>query len=360
MVFIYHIVNSKMLPAISSPYGSTYEGILYFLGTFRYGVEIFFMISGYVIVGSLRRHANLKNFLIDRAIRIFPTWMPIVILLFLGGIAGYYTGASYVAGGLFDGHNPWSWFAHFFTNLLFMPPVIPVPLVHPAAWSLSYECCFYLIASMTFFAFYFPKGKKVLWVFAGIFVLMAFNTFPRALFFVPGVLAAMYEKEIQENRRGLLCPTLGWVSFLLLWRGTGADPAEAGIYITDWLGDERGLFIIPSLLAGTYMFFTFVAQKGFLSRILNIPFMQFYGNVSYAFYLWSPIVMMVCKVFSYKFVPEIGIWGSIALFTISSFIISTIVSWLNWRIIEKGLAAYLKKWLGREGRKTVRPASAEA
>src|SRR4051812_30356131 len=77
-VFAYHVLNSRLPP---SPAGEI-DAVLRWLGeSLRYGVEVFFMISGYVIVQSLRRHATVGAFLRDRALRIFPLWLPIALAL---------------------------------------------------------------------------------------------------------------------------------------------------------------------------------------------------------------------------------------------------------------------------------------
>ena len=46
-----------------------------FLHLGRYGVEIFFLISGYLITESLRRKADIRVLLIERSIRLHPAYI---------------------------------------------------------------------------------------------------------------------------------------------------------------------------------------------------------------------------------------------------------------------------------------------
>src|SRR5580704_6359250 len=46
------------------------------------GVDLFFMISGYLITASLIRHANVRTFLTDRVIRIYPVFLFLHLCLF--------------------------------------------------------------------------------------------------------------------------------------------------------------------------------------------------------------------------------------------------------------------------------------
>ena len=56
-VFVYHLGNAGVIPF---PHGDVLrDGITYVWSALRYGVEMFFMISGFVILGSLLRHATV-------------------------------------------------------------------------------------------------------------------------------------------------------------------------------------------------------------------------------------------------------------------------------------------------------------
>ena len=55
-----------------------------------HGVELFFMISGFLIPASLVRHGSLARFFFDRVLRIMPVFLVLHVALFvIGPIVGY-------------------------------------------------------------------------------------------------------------------------------------------------------------------------------------------------------------------------------------------------------------------------------
>ena len=55
-----------------------------------HGVELFFMISGFLIPASLVRHGSLPQFFFDRVLRIMPVFVVLHLALFsIGPMVGY-------------------------------------------------------------------------------------------------------------------------------------------------------------------------------------------------------------------------------------------------------------------------------
>src|SRR5690606_35968119 len=85
-VFVFHVVNSG-LPTFPWFTGSWLE--TYFFESLKFGVELFFGISGYVIVGALARAPSLKAFAWDRVTRIYPVlWASLLAITLLATVAG--------------------------------------------------------------------------------------------------------------------------------------------------------------------------------------------------------------------------------------------------------------------------------
>lgn len=327
------------------------DALRHFVQSFRYGVEIFFMISGYVIIGSLRRHNTLKGFFRDRFIRIYPTWIPLHLLSFIGG--------PLLARGIFETFDPGLWTISFFTNLFFLTPVVPLPTVHPPTWSLCYEWVFYGMSGL--FVFILLRNSKTTKITSFVMylglVLLLLNYFPRAVFFIPGVILALYKPFFDQYQKLFFLPVISFLIFLLSWKATGINYAERAVegeQIIDWLIDGRAIYMVIALISGFYFFACIVYAQGWLSKIFTHPIMQFYGNISYAFYLWSPVAMLFARFFvEIVFMPWANIWVSILIYTIVSLILSTIVSYLNWIYIEKKFTSYIKeRWIGTEDKKT--------
>jgi peptidoglycan/LPS O-acetylase OafA/YrhL len=55
----------------------------------KYGVLLFFLVSGYVIPMSLERHGSLRRFWIGRLCRIYPAYLAAIALVLLLSAAGW-------------------------------------------------------------------------------------------------------------------------------------------------------------------------------------------------------------------------------------------------------------------------------
>src|SRR4051794_17724043 len=107
----------------------------------KYGVLLFFLVSGYVIPMSLERHGSLRKFWVGRLFRIYPAYLATIALvvgLATAGLAGYpgWVRADPVTGVL----------AHItmFSDLLGVRGVVRV------FWTLAYEMTFYLVVAGLF------------------------------------------------------------------------------------------------------------------------------------------------------------------------------------------------------------------
>ena len=98
----------------------------------HHGVELFFMISGFVIFMSLDRIQSVKEFMYKRFVRLYPTyWICLSItLLFL----------------LVDNTNQFSFsLRDKILNVLMFQNLLNVPNVDGSYWSLLPELCFYVM-----------------------------------------------------------------------------------------------------------------------------------------------------------------------------------------------------------------------
>src|ERR1700733_14197399 len=174
-VFVYHVYGMGTLwnfwPAEFNP-------VAPFFAAGKHGVEIFFIISGYLITGSLIRHPSAAKFLVDRAIRLYPVFMTIQLIVFGLGPLIHYKWLS--------GISPAGWAVAFVENGLFLPGIFDLPLAQLNAWSLSYEAAFYLLSALSFVL----ARRLGRWpVIAALVLLLAIVIpfYARAVFFLPGV-----------------------------------------------------------------------------------------------------------------------------------------------------------------------------
>jgi len=107
----------------------------------KYGVLIFFLVSGYVIPMSLGRHADLRRFWIGRIFRIFPALLASVVLM----AATIAVGATQLAEPL-RAEPATAVLAH----ISMLPELLGLPGLITVYWTLSYEMTFYLLVAGLF------------------------------------------------------------------------------------------------------------------------------------------------------------------------------------------------------------------
>jgi peptidoglycan/LPS O-acetylase OafA/YrhL len=108
----------------------------------RYGVFLFFIVSGYVIPASLERRGSVSEFWIGRVFRLYPLWA-------IAAAIGLLFALAEVFWGLPDplSRHPWmSALAH----MTMLQDLLGVPNVINVFWTLSYEMAFYLLVTALF------------------------------------------------------------------------------------------------------------------------------------------------------------------------------------------------------------------
>jgi peptidoglycan/LPS O-acetylase OafA/YrhL len=109
--------------------------------TSRYGIMVFFLVSGYIIPASLERRGCVRTFWIGRVFRVYPLWAAVVTVLLAANLLGLaemrdfgQQSAATVA------------VAHvtMFQELLGTPNLLLI------LWTLSYEMAFYLLVVALF------------------------------------------------------------------------------------------------------------------------------------------------------------------------------------------------------------------
>jgi len=108
-----------------------------------WGVDLFFVISGFLIGGILQDRVSssrgVKAFYLRRAFRILPLYYALVLIAFAPALSGSY-GAARI---------PLLSYLFFFQNVSKSFGLIPVPILGPL-WSLAVEEHFYLLAPLAF------------------------------------------------------------------------------------------------------------------------------------------------------------------------------------------------------------------
>lgn len=344
LVFLHHVAHSGLPPG-ADPESLWQLALQDLFMSFGYGVELFFMISGYVIVQSLRRHASVGGFLADRALRIFPVWLPLGLAV---GVACIATGKlGFVAS------EPAWWLPVVLANLALLPPLLPLPLVHPASWSLSYEWLFYLACAAL--ALWWrsaarPRVVLVVWFILAAWLMAAI---PRSLFFLPGVALALAPAAFVPLQRATWLGAVSLLVMLASWYSTGIFAAQFGTPLWSVIAAGHGLAVLVALMAGTHVFACVAAPDDAGWPVLRSRAAQHLGRISYSFYLVHPVAMAVVKPIVVRTVPE-G-WPATFAFLVASALLSWALAYASWALLEQRLARWIKA-RGKAGE--ARPAAA--
>lgn len=323
IVIIYHVYGMAYLSGFFEE--RSRSGMFKVISNFgAIGVNLFFMISGYLIISSLLRHKNIKLFLIDRVIRIYPLFLLLHILLFLIGPISNYSWFSQITVA--------SYLINFFSNVFLLPGIFDLPIAQKNAWSLSYEFTFYILAAWGFSSFFKISYSKIinliLFLSVSLSLVLIHHTM---IFFVLGVIIfyvgnkfdVFYFKYRLYFLTGL--PLFVWLLYVY---------------------EDSNVLSISVLVPSLFLFLNVVKQKGMLNFLLKSNVFQKLGDISYSMYLLHPFVLFGVKIIFSVIDIQMYIKNEyilIILFGLISILITVIVAMASHRLIEVSLTKKIKQ-----------------
>lgn len=235
------------------------------------GVQLFFLLSGFVILMTLEKSKNFQIFIYKRWLRLFPT-------LFIASLLIYVTAPFFYErpAGVPTLYSLFPVF--FFTENVFFNKIfhLNIPELEGAFWSLYIEMKFYIIFGIAYFLF--GKKKAIIFLCLCFFYTLINAFFPfhkpnylNALFthfgwFVSGALAYIYYTQ-HNSKVFYISVVIGFLSLLTTFKYQN--------YPLEYL-------LIGSLFISLF-YITIVYRK---SRfILANKFFLFLGFISYPLYL---------------------------------------------------------------------------
>lgn len=285
----------------------------YFLSTIgNLGVDLFFVISDYLIYGILlRQNQSYARFWKRRVVRIYPVFLAAFITYLL---------LSLVTPGFDKIGSPEIGFGFWLgLNVLLLPGILSIRPLIMVAWSLSYEFLYYLFSPLVVWGLGMWKwtGKSrvafVLGLYAvGYSLLLMFpDERGRLLMFLPGILVYECKRAGLLDRKPHPANQVGALLFLALafyvYFGLNSHPMLwEGPRLLE-IGFDPFLVTIP-LFSLAFFYFCVQAFRptGIISRILSWRPLRYLGNMSYTVYLFHVLALEGVRWLAYKLTPPQG------------------------------------------------------
>lgn len=309
-----------------------------FLNCGAFGVDIFFCISGFMIMFST--HKSTRRFITKRAIRILPLYYIMTVGTFL---------LLLLFPSMFEQTKADPGF--LIKSLLFIPFDIGNGVLQPLmriGWTVNCEIFFYLLFFIAFRISHKYRGL-ICSVFLGIFVLVSrilpidfaplqFYGDPVMLDFIFGIICYYIARGIYNVYQakqtaklfsflsaGCIVVAICIFSLLVITKPT--------INILDFR--RPLLWGIPALLLVLCFFVAGLTLK--TPRLLT-----FIGNMSFSVYLihYYPVMLLDRVVFDFSAYSPLGIFG-----VFISIVLCLACAAVSWYLIEKQLTKLLQKWL---------------
>ncbi|WP_407521466.1 acyltransferase family protein [Methylobacterium oryzisoli] len=311
----------------------TYEGYRA-LASLQAGVDVFFVISGFIMYHSTDGGSALdaREFFVRRLLRIVPLYwlatfsMVFIILLFPQ--LGQSVKSSFVNAD------------HLIASLLFIPMASPVapslslPLL-PTGWTLNYEMFFYSVFAVAMACGAQRQGQVGTIVVATLGALALVGILNDA----PGPLGFYTDPIVLEFCFGIIAASI-WRR----WR-IQSQPVACAVFIL-----ACALIIALPIVDPAYRVLRFgviAAALVFAAACISwrsFKFLKLMGDVSYAMYLSHMFALAAIVQIWRRFGPQVGSEYIPILYAIA---VPTVIcgSIVIWRLIEKPIDAALKSAL---------------
>ena len=299
----YSILTVVVLHAFEFSHGPMWLGLTNMLfGNGTLGVDIFFVISGFLITTLLLKESDragaisLPDFYKRRIARIFPasyTYIAVIALLNLAGILHIW----------WRGFIPPSLFCWNYSTLLNIPPAPSTRYTFNHFWSLALEEQFYLVwpACLAFMSR--KNAKRMAWIVVAAmpFVRIAsYALFPKSrpqlnwmfhtsadMILWGALVAFAYSEEVH-----LRLAKKRWFGWATLAYGIAA---VFGMGLAGNLVPGHGRFIDPTLntsFAALLLLWLLSGSNGILRAILEWKPLRWVGIISYSLYIWQQVFLI--------------------------------------------------------------------
>ena len=320
MVVLFHFYSEQTNSPIHEPLKAIFPAAIDWALTYGYlGVQVFFVLSGFVIVNSLHRTwitpGYSANFAVRRSIRLDPPYWTIIGLMALSMVArpgwqGQFRGDS---GGSID---PIGW--GLLANLVYLQDLLGYPSLLGVAWTLCLEVQFYL-ATILMIGLGQRLVGKAAWesgrgLRSGSVALV-----------IPTYLGSLGYWLFIHHRTALGYWHMFSLGALLNWSLTGRIP-RAWFWVAALLPLAGGLALGEPVTVFATVVAAVIAlagEVGFLARGFGSRVLLYLGRISYSLYL---VHLMVGKRCLHKVIAIFGLSTASALLAFGVAIASSVIA----------------------------------
>ncbi len=343
MVLFYHII--RLNPAeVQHP---IFASILRIAEMGWAGVDVFFVLSGFLITSILLRTKKqpgyFKNFYARRILRIFPLYYLTITLIFIAMplISPAQTAST---------RAMWPWYYLYIQNWGNALNLIPTAFAISITWSLAIEEQFYIFWPSIV---YYLDSKKLGFLSAG---LVLFSLFLRL-----GIVTK-FRKLLDYNKffyfatitrlDSLILGALLALAFESEWwtkllKRIAVPVFVVGCGLTAYFASRRpdsplvdnylmftyGYTVIALTSAALIVMLTTFAETNPLRGVFRSGVLRFFGKYSYAIYLFHMLPLLIFQ----RMFTDYG-WDGLAawlLFNALSLGVAVVMALLSWNLLEK-------------------------
>ncbi|WP_242138296.1 acyltransferase [Sphingomonas sp. TREG-RG-20F-R18-01] len=291
------------------------------------GVDLFFVLSGFLMWAITDAASRPGPFLVDRAKRIVPSYWIVTSVMVAGALCGLFPAVRLTVG-------------HVVSSYAFLPAISPSngavwPLLVPG-WTLNYEAGFYALFAL---ALMLPRGLQLGAMTVALLVLalahplvdreqvaLYFYTDPHILEFLGGLWLAQIWQGRTFGRPAagpaLIALTVGLV-------------ALASVLPTEWPKALR--YGAPALTCVAAMLVH--ERRG--AGVPDVPWLRLLGDASYSIYLWHTLIISVTAKVAARL--QLGAGLAITLHCVAGIAIGL----LAYRCIERPIIGFFRRSGGR-------------
>lgn len=288
------------------------------------GVDLFFVLSGYLIYGSLiKREQKFFHFLTRRIQRIYPAFSVVLIIYLALSLA-------------FPNENkipsePLRATIYLIENFLLLPGIFPITPIITVAWSLSYEVFFYLFTPLLIVLFQLRRRTpqfRIIFIISLVALHVSYCAIYgghiRLIMFVSGIiLFETIDNSLLRHNKVIL----GYLSILLSFI----------VPVMPVNGNMGDIFraVLLFLLFYEICYQCFVNPDSSFSKIYTWTPIRWLGNISYSYYLIHGVALKAAFLIFSKFhIYELDIISYLGLMSVM-FALSIIPAILLYVFVEK-------------------------